>query len=67
MRNMILTAKGGNASNVGVLNIYSSSPSINYSVISGSSQTVSGGTPTCHYTLGIVGTTNTELNASCGI
>ncbi len=63
MINVTATAKDA-VSSLGILNI-SSSPKIFHSTISGETDDISGGTPICHYTVGIVGTTYKDLNTSC--
>ena len=61
------TASGGSHSTNGILN-NNAFPTIYHSTAKGSTGAIvgiEGSTPTCYYTLGIVGNTYKELNASC--
>ena len=65
LTNVTATASGGGNS-IGINNIDSASaPKIFHSIVTGEYDDVHGGTPMCYYTLGIVGTTYKELNATC--
>ena len=68
MNNVTVSSYSRNPNNnYGIYNEGSSSPKIYHSTIKAKTDEVVGGTPVCHYTLGIVGSTYTELNTSCGI